>query len=483
MIGVLLLIPAVALLTGGAALGAFYAFERGDDGYVESTLDSLQTQGVAVDATDIAFTVNNGTPDALLDVLDADVRLRVTSTEPATPIFVGIGTEQQVDAYLADVAHSEVIALDSGAPIYREQQGLDTVPAPADQAFWAASVSGSGTQELTWPATAGHWSAVVMNTDGSPGVVASADIGVRSGFVGPLSLILLALGHVLTAIGVVLILISAAGRKTAQAPLLPHTASAAPAHFGADQHPVTLTAALDPELSRWQWLIKWVLAIPHLIALFFLWVAFLVLTVAAGFSILFTGTYPRSIFDFNVGVLRWSWRVSYYAGNGGLGTDQYPPFTLDARPGDPAGLDVAYPARLSRGLVLVKWWLLAIPHYLILALLLGSVRWQWDGDRPVNIDPISAGVLGLLVVVAAVVLLFTGSYPRALFDLIIGLNRWIYRVIAYAALMTDTYPPFRLDQGGTERLPGPLPPGPPDPACHAAEFTRPATPAKQEVAS
>src|SRR6478672_6861654 len=118
-------------------------------------------------------------------------------------------------------------------------------------------------------------------------------------------------------------------------------------------HPVVLTAHLDPGLSRWQWLVKWFLAIPHYFLLAFLWAAFLVVTVIAGFCILFTGRYPRPLFDFTSGVLRWSWRVSYYASNGGIGTDQYPPFTLGLAPGYPAFLDIANPATLSRGLVLV----------------------------------------------------------------------------------------------------------------------------------
>ena len=132
------------------------------------------------------------------------------------------------------------------------------------------------------------------------------------------------------------------------------------------RYPLTLTARLDPGLSRWLWLVKWFLAIPHFVVLAFLWLAFVLLTAVAGVAILFTGQYPRGIFTFNVGVLRWSWRVAYYATTGGIGTDRYPPFTLEAMPDDPATLDVAYPERLSRGLVLVKWWLLAIPQYLIL---------------------------------------------------------------------------------------------------------------------
>jgi hypothetical protein len=125
-------------------------------------------------------------------------------------------------------------------------------------------------------------------------------------------------------------------------------------------HPVRIDGRLDPELSRWLWLVKWLLAIPHFIVLLFLFVAFVLLTIAAFFAILFTGRYPRSIFDFNVGLLRWAWRVGFYTYDA-LGADRYPPFTLGAEPDYPATLDVQYPERLSRVLVLVKWWLLALP--------------------------------------------------------------------------------------------------------------------------
>jgi Domain of unknown function (DUF4389) len=216
-------------------------------------------------------------------------------------------------------------------------------------------------------------------------------------------------------------------------------------------YPVRLEGRLDPDLSRWLWVVKWLLAIPHYIVLFFLWIAFVVLTIVAFFAILFTGRYPRGIFDFNLGVLRWTWRVSYYS-YGALGTDRYPPFTLDEARDYPATLDVAYPERLSRGLVLVKWWLLAIPQYILVGIFLGgagsaAARAQdWGGWH----FWYGGGLIWVLVLFVGLALVFMGEYPRGLFALVLGLDRWVARVVAYAGLMTDAYPPFRLDQGGDD---------------------------------
>ncbi|HET9674780.1 MAG TPA: DUF4389 domain-containing protein [Gaiellaceae bacterium] len=219
-------------------------------------------------------------------------------------------------------------------------------------------------------------------------------------------------------------------------------------------HPVRVEGRLDPQLSRWLWLVKWLLAIPHFILLFFLFIAFVLATIVAFFAILFTERYPRGIFDFNVGVLRWGWRVAYYT-YGALGTDRYPPFTLAEVPDYPATIEVPYPDQLSRGLVLVKWWLLAIPHYLVVGIFLGggayAARGTWDtNDRGWQAGGGRPGLIMLLVFFAAIALLFTTRYPRGLFDFVMGLNRWVLRVVGYAALMTDAYPPFRLDQGGEE---------------------------------
>jgi uncharacterized protein DUF4389 len=217
-------------------------------------------------------------------------------------------------------------------------------------------------------------------------------------------------------------------------------------------YPLRLTGELAPGLSRGLWLVKWLLAIPHFVVLFFLWIGFVAVSVVAFFAILFTGRYPPAIFDFNVGVLRWTWRVGFYSYSA-LATDRYPPFTLADVPDYPARLNVEYPQSLSRGLVLVKWWLLALPQYIVVAVFAGGAWAGWNAANDDSAWTSGGGLIGLLVLIAGVVLLFTGRYPKAIFDFVMGMNRWVYRVAAYATLMTDKYPPFRLDMGGHEPTP------------------------------
>ncbi|MGY1782563.1 DUF4389 domain-containing protein [Geodermatophilus sp. SYSU D01036] len=237
-------------------------------------------------------------------------------------------------------------------------------------------------------------------------------------------------------------------------------------------YPVRVDGALDPRLSRGLWLVKWLLLVPHVVVLAFLWTAVAVVTVVAFFAVLVTARYPRPLFDFTVGVLRWTWRVQHY-GYSALGTDRYPPFTLADVPGYPARLDVAYPERLSRGLVLVKW-LLALPHYLVLAVFVGGGLWfgtgDWDGDGVWSEGWAAGGLVALLVLVAGVVLLFTGRYPQPLYDFVLGMDRWALRVSGYVLLLTDAYPPFRFDMGGPDpaALPAPAAAAPPVPAGQPA---------------
>ena len=458
VIGCLMLLPGIGLLFAGGALGIGYATGRNDAGYFQTSLTDLRTPTAAITAETPALTTDLQTPTWLINTLDTDLRLRVTAPTSDSQIFVGIGPVAQVDTYLTGVAHDSFTGLvNGGTPTYRTNPGTGQVDTPpAGQTFWVAQTAGSGTQELSWHPTNGQWAVVIMNANGSPGITAAATAEIQAGFALPLALTLLIIGILLTTGATVLMIVATRRRTDKRNQGWQPAPNPAPSQGATIRdHPVALTAHLDLGLSRWKWLLKWILAIPHYVVLAFLWPAFLLVTVIAGFAILITGRYPRPLFDFTSGVLRWTWRVSYYAFYGGIGTDRYPPFTLGTAPGYPATLDIGYPAQLSRGLALVKWWLLAIPQYFIVGLMIGN----WFGWTSLSrglpwLGPIGgAGVLGLLVVIAGCILLLTGRYPAPLYNVVIGMNRWIYRVTAYAALMTDKYPPFRLDQGGSEPTP------------------------------
>ncbi|MGD9753025.1 MAG: DUF4389 domain-containing protein, partial [Acidimicrobiia bacterium] len=432
-----------------AGIGLSVAFARDSDGYFTASLERLESTGVAVATEDVELGIGPGPSERFVDRLRTDVRLQATNADSAMDTFIGIGPTEDVTRYLAGSAYDVVIAMDGDRAQTTVRRGDGPVAPPTSQSFWVAAASGPGSQSITWRVTSGHWMAVAMNSDGTPGVAVDLVAGVHPGILGRLALTLVAAGIAAAGIAAAAIFTGSAGN--ADVPVLRPGEPLAPA---AGQRvaalPVQLTARLDEPLSRWRWLVKWLLAVPHVIVLLFLWVAFAVLTVVAWFAIVVTGRYPRPLFAFNVGVLRWTWRVQYFASTGGLGTDRYPPFSLGPEPDYPAQLSIDEPQRLSRKLVLVKSWLLAIPHYLVLAAFTGgTIRWgRVDGTSAIELS--SGGLLGILVVIAAVSLVWRGRYPQPLFALIIGINRWIYRVIAYVALLTDQYPPFRLDQGGAE---------------------------------
>ncbi len=232
-------------------------------------------------------------------------------------------------------------------------------------------------------------------------------------------------------------------------------------------YPMSVRARQGATPSRWLWLVKWVLLVPHYLVLVALWIAFVALTLVGYVAVLINGRLPRSIFNFNVGVMRWSWRVGYY-GYQALGTDRYPPFTLAEVPDYPAGLQIDYPEQLPRWRVFS--WLLAVPHLLILAGLTGTT-WQLASEGSTGLA-LPAGVLGAGILVVGCGLLFGGRHPGGLYDLLIGVNRWSMRVLAYVGLLSGGYPPFRLDQGDAEPVDGPLgPPPTPDPTGTVATST------------
>jgi len=184
-------------------------------------------------------------------------------------------------------------------------------------------------------------------------------------------------------------------------------------------YPLRYDVEYPEELSRWLIFVKWLLAIPHFIILYALGIAASVIQFIAFFAILFTKRYPRGLFDFVVNVNRWNANVlAYY----GLFRDEYPPFSWE--PGQYAvTYEVDYPEELSRWLPLIKW-LLAIPHVIVLLFLFIGAYVVWT--------------------IAWFAILFTKRFPRGLFDFIVGVTRWQYRVNAYVGLLRDDYPPFSL---------------------------------------
>lgn len=186
------------------------------------------------------------------------------------------------------------------------------------------------------------------------------------------------------------------------------------------RYPVTYDIEYPGELSRWLIFVKWLLAIPHFVVLYLLSILTNICIIIAFFSILFTKRYPRGLFNFVLGVNRWSANVGAYTF---LMRDEYPPFSMDAGV-YPVTYDVEYPEELSRWLIFVKW-LLAVPHLIVLVLLYIVVL--------------------VIYVIAFFSILFTKTFPESMFRFVIGTLRWQSRVNAYVYLMRDEYPPFSMD--------------------------------------
>jgi len=196
---------------------------------------------------------------------------------------------------------------------------------------------------------------------------------------------------------------------------------AAPPPLPAADYPVRLDVEYPERLSRWKIFVKWLLAIPHLIIIYLLGIVNSVLILIAFFAILFTKKWPRALFDFSLQIQRWTFNTYAYAFL--LLRDEYPPFSGDSGV-YPLVLEVEYREDLSRWQIFLKW-LFAIPHLLVLSVLV-----------------IAASIV---ILIAFFAILFTGRYPRSLFDFVVGTGRWAVRVNAYAFwLMTDRYPPFTL---------------------------------------
>jgi hypothetical protein len=187
----------------------------------------------------------------------------------------------------------------------------------------------------------------------------------------------------------------------------------------ASGYPVTFDVEYPAELSRWMIFVKWLLAIPHIVVLYLLILVAAVVEFIAFFTILFTKKYPPGLFNFVVGVNRWTANVSAYIF---LMRDEYPPFSMDAGK-YPVTYDVEQPQELSRWLIFVKW-LLVLPNAIVAVLLLF--------------------VAEIVTFIAWFAILSTKKYPESLFQFVVGALRWQHRANAYSNLMTDKYPPFSM---------------------------------------
>ena len=454
--GAVTLVAGLGVTGAGAGLLWANATQRDATGYFNSSSETFESGGVALTST-VDFAMRPGPSDWFsIDPLGT-VRVRADVAGGGT--FVGIASTSAVKQYLAGVTYDRVtnVKVLPFRPVYQSVNGSRFPAVPSAQQFWATSATGAGVQQITWRPTSGNWTLVVMRADAGSGVVAQVSVGTNTGIVGPLGVALTVGGALLLLAGALMLAFAIMGLERSRRRVVraddgngvvspaPSEPVAAPRHA----YPARLDGQLDSTLSRWRWIIKPFLIIPHLVLLAFLWLAVMPLTVFSGFAILVTGRYPESIFNFTVGVMRWTWRVVFYSFSA-LATDQYPPFSLEPDDSYPASFAVDYPQRLSRGLVLVKWWLLAIPQYFIVGIFAGGGIGLTRGHSNDWTFASRGGVIGLLVFVAALILIFTGRYPRALFDFVMGMNRWCFRVLTYSLLLRDEYPPFTFDAGGTD---------------------------------
>ncbi len=186
-------------------------------------------------------------------------------------------------------------------------------------------------------------------------------------------------------------------------------------------YPVTYSVDTPVTLSRWLWLFKWLLLIPHTIVLMFLGIVSWFTLLASWFAILITGKRPRGLWDFHLGIQRWSVRVNGY---GGHLTDQYPSFTMEEEPAYPVRLDAEYTEGADRLTTFFRYFLV-IPHWIVLWFL--------------------AWVFFFVMFAHIVVVIVTGKPNEGIFKFMVGYNRWQARANMYYWLITDEYPPFSMD--------------------------------------
>jgi len=365
------------------------------------------------------------------------MRLTAANTQAKKGVFIGIADAEDIAGYLAGVSRDEITKLNfsrrRGKQVeYRRFPGAVLPSDPASQDFWVASAHGPGAQTLTWTIEQGSFVLVLMNEDTSSGIDTEVRLGAKVPLVRGIAIGLLVGGIVFLFVAVFMIVMSVRKPSHSQEP--PHDGS----NSLSVDYPATLSIRYTTrKLNRLTTFFRLIVAIPILIVVSllagtgFVWrggpwkfeglwfAAFVVLPTIL--LIVFRQKYPRWWFDWNLALAKFVTRVAAYLA---LLTDIYPSTDED----QVVDLRIPYPnakTELSRWMPLVKWFV-AIPHYILL--------WFLDVAMVVA------------VVIAWFAILFSGRYPKNLFDFVVGVFRWHLRVAAYVILLTtDEYPPFTLE--------------------------------------
>lgn len=211
--GVLIGLFGLALAGGGGALLWAHSTQRDDDGFFTTRSIALAAPGFAVVSDEVDLGTGGGAWAA--DVGDmARVRVRATSERPIA-LFLGIGPEDAVRAYLADVRHTQVDDVDLDPVRVRsgERPGSRAPAPPADQSFWAVQATGTGTQTLDWRPESGRWTVVMMNADAVPGVVADVDLGIKVEYLRGIGIGFVIGGVVLLVIGTLMVVFGVRRRR------------------------------------------------------------------------------------------------------------------------------------------------------------------------------------------------------------------------------------------------------------------------------
>lgn len=219
ILGSLLILLGGGLLVGGG-IGLWAHSQRDADGYHTAGPERITTDTYALTAP--SLDVNIAGPDALYaDDLLGDVRITMESRNAETPLFIGVGPAGEVAKYLDGVDHSEVadFDVDPFKVTYVAHPGGEPAADPATQTFWVASAIGTGPQTLNWDVADGNWSVVVMNADRSQGVDADVSVGGTLPIVLPIAIATLVVGGVLLILGIVIIAVTVATRRTVSMPV------------------------------------------------------------------------------------------------------------------------------------------------------------------------------------------------------------------------------------------------------------------------